>query len=64
MHLALGQAPIILGDIEKNLEIMENLIKNAQEKCNGKLKLGQKLLICCCLKFALHHLSEQMARST
>jgi len=39
MHLALGQAPIILGDIEKNLEIMENLIKNAQEKCNGKLDL-------------------------
>jgi len=39
MHLALGQAPIILGDIEKNIEIMENLIKNAQEKCNGKLDL-------------------------
>ena len=39
MHLALGQAPIILGDIGKNLEIMDNLIKNAQEKCNGKLDL-------------------------
>ena len=39
MHLALGQAPIILGDIEKNLEIMENLIKNAQEKCDGNLDL-------------------------
>ncbi|SVB79883.1 uncharacterized protein METZ01_LOCUS232737, partial [marine metagenome] len=34
MHLALGQAPIILGDIEKNLEIMENLIKSAQKKCD------------------------------
>ena len=39
MHLALGQAPIILGDIEKNLEIMENLIKSAQEKCNKDLDL-------------------------
>ena len=39
MHLALGQAPIILGDIEKNLEIMEKLIKSAQEKCDGNLDL-------------------------
>ena len=39
MHLALGQAPIVLGDIEKNLEIMENLIKNAQEKCDRNLDL-------------------------
>ena len=39
MHLALGQAPIVLGDIEKNLEIMENLIKSAQEKGDGNLDL-------------------------
>ena len=39
MHLALGQAPIVLGDIEKNLKIMESLIKNAQEKCDGNLDL-------------------------
>ena len=39
MHLALGQAPVVLGDIKKNLGIMENLIKNAQEKCEGALDL-------------------------
>jgi len=39
MHLALGQAPIVLGDIEKNLEVMENLIKSAQKKCEGNLDL-------------------------
>ena len=30
MHLAMGQAPVVLGDIEKNLEIMEGLICEAQ----------------------------------
>ena len=30
MHLAMGQAPVVLGDIEKNLEIMEELICEAQ----------------------------------
>ena len=39
MHLALGQAPIALGDINKNLETMGNLIKDADEKCDGKLDL-------------------------
>ena len=32
MHLALGQAPIVLGDIEKNLKIMESLIKHHGKK--------------------------------
>jgi len=31
MHLAMGQAPVVLGDIEKNLEIMEGLICEAQK---------------------------------
>ena len=30
MHLAMGQAPVVLGDIGKNLEIMEGLICEAQ----------------------------------
>ena len=30
MHLAMGQASVVLGDIEKNLEIMEGLICEAQ----------------------------------
>ena len=32
MHLAMGQAPIVLGDIEKNLEIMKELIHEAQRE--------------------------------
>ena len=39
MHLALGQAPIALGDIDKNLEIMENLITEAQDKCDTEIDL-------------------------
>ena len=39
MYLALGQAPVLLGDIEYNIEIMEKLISDAQSKCNGKLDL-------------------------
>ena len=39
MHLALAQAPVVLGDIEKNIEIMEKLIIDAQSKCNDKLDL-------------------------
>ena len=51
MHLALAQAPVVLGDIEKNIEIMEKLIIDAQSKCNNKLDLiafavNQLLLIC------------------
>jgi len=34
MHLAMGQAPVVLGDIEKNLEIMKGLICEAQETVN------------------------------
>ncbi|OIR20103.1 MAG: hypothetical protein BEU04_03955 [Marine Group III euryarchaeote CG-Bathy1] len=30
MHLAMGQAPVVLGDIDKNLKIMEGLIHEAQ----------------------------------
>ena len=39
MHLALGQSPIALGDIDKNLEIMENLITDAQDKCDSEIDL-------------------------
>ena len=39
MYLALGQAPVLLGDIERNIKIMEKLISDAQIKCNGKLDL-------------------------
>ena len=39
MHLALAQAPVVLGDIEKNVEIMEMLIIDAQSKCKDKLDL-------------------------
>ena len=39
MYLALGQAPIVLGDINKNLEIMEKLIVKAQGKCKNQLDL-------------------------
>ena len=39
MHLALAQAPVVLGDIEKNIEIMETLIIDAQSKCKDKLDL-------------------------
>ena len=39
MHLALGQAPVVLGDIDKNLEVMESLIVDAQSKCDDKLDL-------------------------
>ena len=39
MYLAISQAPIILGDISKNLEIMEKMIIEAQEKTNSDLDL-------------------------
>ena len=39
MHLALGQAPIVLGDIDKNLEIMEGLILDAKNKSKDNLDL-------------------------
>jgi len=39
MYLAIGQAPIILGDISKNLEIMEKIIIEAQDKSNSNLDL-------------------------
>ena len=39
MHLAIGQAPIVLGDIAKNLEIMETLIKDSKKKHNKKIDL-------------------------
>ena len=39
MHLAIGQAPIILGDVGKNLEIMENLICEAQKDHKRELDL-------------------------
>ena len=39
MHLAIGQAPVVLGDIAKNLEIMETLIKNSQEKYETDIDL-------------------------
>jgi len=32
MYLAMGQAPVVLGDIEKNLEIMKRLIHEAQRE--------------------------------
>ena len=39
MHLAMGQAPVVLGDIEKNLEIMEGLICEAQRDCEQDIDL-------------------------
>ena len=30
MYLAMGQVPVVLGDIEKNLKKMEDLIQKAQ----------------------------------
>jgi len=39
MYLAIGQAPIILGDISKNLEIMEKMIIEAQKKSDSNLDL-------------------------
>ena len=39
MHLAIGQAPIILGDVSKNLEIMEKMIIEAQDKSDSNLDL-------------------------
>ena len=39
MHLAISQAPIILGDISKNLEIMEKMIMESQEKTNSNIDL-------------------------
>ncbi len=39
MHLAIGQAPIILGDISKNLEIMEALIKESKKKHDEEIDL-------------------------
>ena len=39
MHLAMGQAPVVLGDIGKNLEIMEGLICEAQRDCEQDIDL-------------------------
>ena len=39
MYLAMGQVPVVLGDIEKNLEKMEELIQEAQRKTKGKINL-------------------------
>lgn len=39
MHLAIGQAPVVLGDIGKNLEIMEGLICEAQRDCEQDIDL-------------------------
>ena len=39
MYLAISQAPIILGDVSKNLEIMEKLIIEAQEKSKSNIDL-------------------------
>ena len=39
MHLAMGQAPVVLGDIEKNLEIMEEIICEAQRDSKKNIDL-------------------------
>ena len=39
MHLAIGQAPVVLGDIAKNLETMETLIKDSKKKHDKKIDL-------------------------
>ena len=39
MHLAMGQVPVVLGDIEKNLEKMKELIQDAQRKSKEKIDL-------------------------
>ncbi len=39
MHLAIGQAPVVLGDVGKNLEIMENLICEAQKDREQEIDL-------------------------
>jgi predicted amidohydrolase len=39
MHLAMGQAPVVLGDIEKNLEIMEEIICEAQKDSKKNIDL-------------------------
>ena len=39
MHLALGQSPIVLGDIDRNLRIMDELINNAKKKSDEALDL-------------------------
>ena len=39
MYLAMGKAPVVLGDIEKNLEKMEELIQEAQRKTKEKIDL-------------------------
>jgi|TARA_B100001105_G_C22315826_1_gene410234 predicted amidohydrolase len=39
MHLAIGQAPVVLGDVGKNLDIMENLIREAQKDYEPEIDL-------------------------
>ena len=39
MHLAIGQSSIILGDVSKNLEIMEKMIIEAQDKSDSDIDL-------------------------
>ena len=39
MHLAIGQTPVVLGDIKKNLKNMESLIQEAQKSANEKIDL-------------------------
>ena len=39
MYLAMGQVPVVLGDIEKNLKKMEDLIQKAQNSTEDKVDL-------------------------
>ena len=39
MHLALGQVPVILGNINENLKIMESAIKDAKTKTKENIDL-------------------------
>ena len=39
MYLAMGQVPVVLGDIEKNLKKMEDLIQKAQSSTEDKVDL-------------------------
>jgi len=39
MHLAMGQVPIVLGNVKKNLRIMEESLKKAISKSENKIDL-------------------------
>ncbi len=45
MYLALGQVPIILGNVSENLKIMEKTIVNAQKEKNIDLIAFPELFI-------------------